>query len=90
MSDGTRRPDQPRHRDERVTQRRDAGRVEPVVDPDAAGLVSVVRPSPPSRVTAMSGDSLATPAMIPACAAAPSHGRAKASRPGWPGAASMT
>ena len=44
------------HRHERVAERRDAGRVELVVDPDAAGSSSAAPgPRPPSRVTAISG-----------------------------------
>ena len=76
---------------ERVAERRDPGGVEPVVEPDPAGRASgVVRPSPPSRVTAMSGAEVAGVGHQRRVGAAPSHGRASASRPGWPGADSMT
>ena len=47
-------------------------------------------PAPPSRVTATSGARWRASRIDAACASVPSHGRASASRPGCPGADSMT
>ena len=99
---GRRRPDgddlgrpggarQPGHRHQRVPQRRDAGRVEPVVDPDAAGPGQGR-----ASLAAVPGDRderrqmRRTPAITPACASRPLPRQGQREETGWPGADSMT